>query len=103
MDRADTTGRGLALNSCQSATKRLFRDGSKERLAFEREPTTELFETSAFHATLEEWIGGLLDAGFNVRGIREPEPTESALRAHPDLEDACRIPDFLMFDLQRRR
>jgi len=59
------------------------------------------FETSAYHATLEDWFGWLLDTGFAVRALREPAPTSSAMRAHPDLEDAGRIPYYLMFDLER--
>ena len=61
------------------------------------------FATSAYHATLEDWFGWLLDAGFVVRAIREPAPTVSAMLAHPDLEDACRIPYYLMFDLERTK
>ncbi|HXX85202.1 MAG TPA: class I SAM-dependent methyltransferase [Casimicrobiaceae bacterium] len=60
------------------------------------------FATSAYHATLEDWFRWLLDAGFSVRSIREPVPTDAALRAHPDLEDATRVPYYLVFDLQRR-
>jgi len=59
------------------------------------------FATSAYHATLEDWFAWLLDAGFAVRAIREPAPTPAAMRARPDLEDAGRIPYYLMFDLQR--
>jgi hypothetical protein len=59
------------------------------------------FTTSAYHATLEDWFGWMLDAGFAVRAIREPAPTASAVQARPDLEDACRIPYYLMFDLER--
>lgn len=60
------------------------------------------FRTSAYHATLEDWFGWMLAAGFSVRAIREPMPTEEALRAHPDLEDATRVPFFLLFDVERR-
>ena len=59
------------------------------------------FATAAHHATLEDWFGWLLEAGFRLRGIREPSPTDAALRAHPDLEDAARVPYYLMFDAIR--
>ncbi len=59
------------------------------------------FETSAYHAPLEDWFAWLLGAGFALRNIREPAPTASALRAHPDLEDAARIPYYFMFDVER--
>ena len=59
------------------------------------------FTTVAYHATLEDWFGWLLNAGFRLRGMREPRPTAAALRTHPDLEDAARVPYFLMFDAIR--
>jgi 2-polyprenyl-3-methyl-5-hydroxy-6-metoxy-1,4-benzoquinol methylase len=55
------------------------------------------FTTSAYHAPLEDWFAWLRDAGLVVRDLREPRPTAEALRAHPDLEDAARVPYFLMF------
>lgn len=57
------------------------------------------FTTASFHATLEEWVGWILEAGFHLRALKEPCPTEQALRARPDLEDAARVPYFLFFDL----
>jgi hypothetical protein len=57
--------------------------------------------TAMYHATLEDWVGWLLDAGFRLRGLREPRPTAAALRAHPGLEDAARVPYYLMFDVIR--
>lgn len=57
------------------------------------------FTTRALHVTLEEWVRWTIDAGFSIRGMREPKPTEQTLRDHPDLEDAARVPYFLIFDL----
>jgi SAM-dependent methyltransferase len=57
------------------------------------------FTTEAIHATLEQWVDWILEAGFELRGLREPRPTEAALRARPDLEDASRVPYYLFFDL----
>ena len=57
------------------------------------------FTTEAMHATLEDWFGWILAAGFQVRGLKEPYPTDEALRARPDLEDAARVPHYLFFDL----
>lgn len=55
------------------------------------------FTTCAYHATLEDWFRWIRDAGLSLRDLREPVPTEEALRAHPDLEDAGRMPYFLLF------
>jgi SAM-dependent methyltransferase len=59
----------------------------------------EKFTTQAYHATLETWIDWILAAGFEIRALREPRPTEQAIRARPDLEDAGRVPYYVMFDL----
>jgi SAM-dependent methyltransferase len=47
----------------------------------------------------ERWIDWILAAGFEIRALREPRPTEQAIRARPDLEDAGRVPYYVMFDL----
>lgn len=57
------------------------------------------FTTVSWHAPLEDWFAWILAAGFQVRGVREPQPTETALAAHPDLGDAARVGYFLIFDL----
>jgi SAM-dependent methyltransferase len=59
------------------------------------------FTTPALHATLEDWFGWMLGAGFQLRGFREPRPTDQAVGARPDLEDAARMPYFIIFDLLR--
>jgi 2-polyprenyl-3-methyl-5-hydroxy-6-metoxy-1,4-benzoquinol methylase len=59
------------------------------------------FTTEAIHATLEDWVAWIVDARFHLRALKEPCPTEQALRARPDLEDATRVPYFLFFDLVR--
>jgi ubiquinone/menaquinone biosynthesis C-methylase UbiE len=59
------------------------------------------FTTAAVHATLEDWFRWVLGAGFVVRGFHEPRPSEAAVRARPDLEDAARVPYFVILDLAR--
>jgi SAM-dependent methyltransferase len=56
------------------------------------------FKTSGYHATIEDWFAWFLDAGFTLRALREPRPTAEALAARPDLEDAARVPYYLMLD-----
>ena len=60
------------------------------------------FKTEGFRAPLENWFGWILDAGFQLRAFKEPRPTGDALRKHPDLEDAGRVPYFILFDLVRQ-
>ena len=59
------------------------------------------FTTEAIHATLEDWLGWILEAGFQLRALKEPCPTNQSLRTRPDLEDAARVPYYLFFDLVR--
>jgi hypothetical protein len=57
--------------------------------------------TTANHATLEDWYDWIRDAGFQMRAMREPRPTDAAVAARPSLADARRVPYFLIFDLAR--
>lgn len=56
------------------------------------------FETPASHATLEDWFTWFLDAGFSLSALKEPMPSEAALAKRPDLEDAARVPYYLLLD-----
>jgi SAM-dependent methyltransferase len=58
------------------------------------------FTTEATHATLEDWFGWILQAGFQLRSLQEPCPREEVLRRRPDLEDAARVPYYLFLDLE---
>jgi len=60
------------------------------------------FTTPALHATLEDWVTWSLGAGFELRALREPRPTADAIRSRPDLEDAARVPYYVIFDLVAR-
>jgi 2-polyprenyl-3-methyl-5-hydroxy-6-metoxy-1,4-benzoquinol methylase len=60
------------------------------------------FTTTANHAPLEDWFAWIVEAGFQLRALREPRPDESAVRARPALADATRVPYFLIFDLLAR-
>src|SRR5262249_27205724 len=70
-------------------------------LQFEWSGWGEDFTTEALPAPLEDWMRWILEAGFLLRGLHEPRPTEEAIRARPELEDAARVPYYLFFDLQR--
>jgi len=74
-----------------------------ERGSFEYEWVgwERVFATEGFRAPLEDWFGWILDAGFRLRAFKEPRPSDDALRRHPDLEDAGRVPYYVFFDLVR--
>lgn len=57
------------------------------------------FDTPGLHATLEDWFTWFLGAGFTLTALKEPRPSAAALSARPDLEDAARVPYYLLLDL----
>lgn len=59
------------------------------------------FTTTALHVPLEDWFDWILGAGFRLRAFREPRPTDEVLRARPELEDASKVPYYVIFDLVR--
>jgi hypothetical protein len=59
------------------------------------------FTTTALHVPLEDWFDWIFAAGFQLRAFREPRPTDEALRARPELEDATKVPYYVIFDLVR--
>jgi SAM-dependent methyltransferase len=48
-----------------------------------------------FTRTLSQWTKMVLDAGFVIERINEPEPSDEDVKAHPELQDAQVIPYFL--------
>lgn len=57
------------------------------------------WETPYWRYTLSEWSEMIAEAGFLIRRIHEPRPTEEQVQQNPHLEDSCRLPIFLIFDL----
>jgi len=57
------------------------------------------WETPYWRFTLAEWSGMIEEAGFLIRRLREPRPTEEQVRRMPDLDDCGRLPYFLVLDL----
>ena len=55
-----------------------------------------------YHRTVETYVTGLLDAGFTLRALKEPEPVEgSAATEVPDLDLHRRRPPFLVMAAER--
>lgn len=59
------------------------------------------FTTASMHATLADWFAWFGDAGLVLEKLEEPQPTAEALEKRPDLEDAARVPYYLMVSLRR--
>ena len=60
------------------------------------------WETPCWCYTLSEWTEMIDEAGFLIRRLHEPRPTEDQVRQNPHLDDARRLPSFLIFDLVKR-
>lgn len=88
--------RGAAGTKLHLCVDRYFDRGTRT-FTWEKWPTQ--FTTSAHHAPLEDWFSWIIDAGFSVRGFREPVPTPEAAYAHPPLSGALRMPYFAIFVL----
>ena len=53
------------------------------------------------HRTLSSHIGAFLDAGFTLRALHEPTPSEEQLAAHPNFDDEFRCPNFIIYVLDK--
>ncbi len=49
--------------------------------------------------TISEWSAVIAAAGFLIRRLHEPRATADQVKQDPHLEDAARLPAFLIFDL----
>ena len=58
------------------------------------------FRTVQYRHTLEQWSQMIEAAGFVISRLREPRPTAEALERCPNLEDANRLPMFLILELR---
>jgi SAM-dependent methyltransferase len=54
-----------------------------------------------FHRSLSTYTRGFLDAGFSIAGIVEPTATAECLTAYPELDDERRVPNFIIYVLQK--
>ena len=57
------------------------------------------WETPCWRRTLTEWTTITAGAGFLIRRLLEPRPSEEQITLRPELEDCFRLPYFLIFDL----
>ena len=53
------------------------------------------------HRTLSSHIAAFLNAGFTLRALHEPVPSEEELAANPTFDDEYRIPNFIIYVLEK--
>lgn len=63
---------------------------------------TAHWSTPCWRYTLSEWTQMVVDAGFTLRMLHEPRPTEEQVARNPRLDDCRRMPYFLIVDLSKR-
>jgi len=49
-----------------------------------------------YHRTVSTYINALIEAGFRIERVEEPEATREAIRVRPDLAEEGRRPPFLI-------
>lgn len=57
------------------------------------------WSTPYWRYTLSAWTSLAIDTGFEIRQLLEPRPTTAQVAANPNLDDCCRMPFFLIFNL----
>lgn len=84
------------------ASAHLGRERSEQRSYFEVQRTLDRvdhdgieFAFHQIHRPLERWLALFFEAGFSVADVREPRPSEAAIRAYPRLEKSRFKPAFL--------
>ncbi|MBO9593310.1 MAG: class I SAM-dependent methyltransferase [Niabella sp.] len=53
-------------------------------------------EVVKYHRTMAAWINTLLDAGFGIRRVAEPQPAPELLLQYPEMQDETRRPLFIL-------
>ncbi|GLI07526.1 hypothetical protein YDYSG_35560 [Paenibacillus tyrfis] len=66
-----------------------------------RETTFVTENVIKYHRTLSTYINDLIDAGFRIRAVKEPIPSEEMLKSEPDMQDELRRPMFLIISAEK--
>lgn len=53
-------------------------------------------EVVKYHRTIATYLNTLIDAGFTITKLSEPQPTQEMLDRHPEMRDETRRPLFLL-------
>jgi tRNA(Arg) A34 adenosine deaminase TadA len=53
------------------------------------------------HRSLSTYLNGFLDAGFVIARVVEPSVAESDLKQYPELEDELRVPNLIIYVLDK--
>ncbi len=56
---------------------------------------------SSYHRTLSDYINTLIEAGFEIRKVVEPQPKLEGFENIPEFDSEKRIPIFLIFEVRK--
>lgn len=59
-------------------------------------------EVLKYHKTLTTYINTLIKSGFEITGLREPEPDLELFKDSPEMKDELRRPMFLIISAQKK-
>ena len=54
-----------------------------------------------YHRTFSTYINGLINAGFRIRAVKEPVPSEEMFMSIPGMKDELRRPMFLLISAEK--
>lgn len=98
------------LHPMRSASGKWYRDDQGNKLHVilddyfdegERHWTMLGVEFTNFHRSLSTYINSFIETGFSLVRLIEPTVTEEQLVPYPDLDDEMRVPNFIVFVLEK--
>lgn len=60
-------------------------------------------EVVKYHKTLTTYVSNLIDAGFMITGLVEPQPEDTLLRAIPEMQEELRRPMMLIISAKKQK
>ncbi|WML48695.1 class I SAM-dependent methyltransferase [Neobacillus sp. PS3-34] len=66
-----------------------------------RETTFLTENVIKYHRTFSTYVNNLINAGFSIRTIKEPIPSEEMLKSVPEMKDELRRPMFLIISAEK--
>ncbi|CRH75158.1 Uncharacterised protein [Chlamydia trachomatis] len=61
-----------------------------------RETTFLTENVVKYHRTISTYMNDLIGAGFSIKAVKEPMPSDDMLKSVPEMKDENRRPMFLM-------
>src|SRR5699024_7798307 len=54
-----------------------------------------------YHRTMERITSALLNSGFSIQRLSEPQPSEATIQKYPEMEDETRRPIFVLISARK--